>query len=110
MVNRDRGVSFLAEALTRESILDRLRDFKERYGEQYGLQAIGIFGSFARGEAGADSDIDVVFDTSTPNLFRTARMRQDLEEFLGRHVDVLQLRGLTNPRLKERIEKEAVYV
>lgn len=100
----------MAESLTRESILARLRDFKEQYGEEYGLQAIGVFGSFARGEAGEDSDIDVVFDTNRPNLFRAARMRQDLEDFLGRHVDVLQLRGLTNPRLRERIEKEAVYV
>ena len=100
----------MAEAITRESILAKLRDFKERHGEEFGLRTIGVFGSFARGEAKEDSDIDVVFDTSTPNLFRTSRMRQDLEELLGRHVDVLQLRGLTNPRLKARVEKEAVYV
>jgi uncharacterized protein len=100
----------MAETPSRESILARLRDFKERHGEEYGLRAIGIFGSFARDEAREDSDIDVVFDTSTPNLFRTSRMRQDLEDFLGRRVDVLQLRGLTNPRLKARVEREAVYV
>jgi uncharacterized protein len=40
----------------------------------------------------------------------TAMMKQDLEELLGCPVDVLQIRGLTNSRLKERIEKEAVYV
>ena len=40
----------------------------------------------------------------------TAMMKQDVEESLGRPVDVLQLRGLTNPRLKAGIEKEAVYV
>ena len=37
-------------------------------------------------------------------------MKQDLEKLLGRPVDVVQLRGLTNLRLKQRIEKEAVYV
>ena len=100
----------MAKATTCESLLAELKVFKERHGEEYGLQSIGIFGSFARSEATDDSDIDIVFDTSMPNLFRTARMRQDLEEFLGRHVDVLQLRGLTNPRLKARVEKEAVYV
>lgn len=100
----------MAKATTCEFLLAKLRDFKEQHGEEYGLRTIGIFGSFARGEAREDSDIDIVFDTSMPNLFRTARMRQDLEEFLGRHVDVLQLRGLTNPRLKARVEKEAVYV
>jgi len=100
----------LAEATTRESILAKLRDFKELHGEEYGLRTIGIFGSFARDDAREDSDIDVVFDTSIPNLFRTSRMRQDLEELLGRHVDVLQLRGLTNSRLRARVEREAVYV
>jgi predicted nucleotidyltransferase len=40
----------------------------------------------------------------------TAMMKQDLEKLLGRPVDLLQVRGLTNRRLKERIEKEAVYV
>jgi predicted nucleotidyltransferase len=87
-----------------------LKAFKEQHGEEYGLQSLGIFGSFARGDAREDSDVDIVFDTSMPNLFRTVRMKQDLEEFLGRPVDVLQLRGLTNLRLKARVEKEARYV
>lgn len=97
-------------AQTREEVLAVLKLFKERQQAEYGLISIGIFGSFARDEARDDSDVDVVFDTNKPNLFRTASMKQDLEELLGRSVDVLQLRGLTNPRLKARIEKEAVYV
>ena len=100
----------MAEAITRESILAKLRDFKERHGEEFGLRTIGIFGSFARDEAREDSDIDVVFDTSTPNLFRTSRMRQDLEDILGRHVDVVRFREDMNPRLRERIRREAHYV
>ena len=100
----------MAKAATRESILAKLRDFKERHGEEYGLRAIGVFGSFARDEAREDSDIDIVFDTSMPNLLRTSRMRQDLEEFLGRHVDVVRFREDMNPRLRERIRREAHYV
>lgn len=95
---------------TREEVLALLKTFMERQQAEYGLVSIGIFGSFARDEARNDSDVDIVFETNKPNLFRTARMKQDLEELLGRSVDVLQLRGLTNPRLKARIEKEAVYV
>jgi hypothetical protein len=93
---------------------DRLRallvTFKERHGAKYRLRALGYFGSYARNEARPDSDVDIVFDTDAPNLFMTAMLKQDLEESLGRPVDVLQVRGLTNPRLKARIEKEAVYV
>lgn len=100
----------MAEATTRESVLAKLRDFKERHGEEYGLRTIGVFGSFARDEAREDSDIDIVFDTSMPNLFRASRMRQDLEELLGRHVDVVRFREDMNPRLRERIRREAHYV
>jgi uncharacterized protein len=93
---------------------DRLRallvEFKERHGEKYRLRALGYFGSYARNEAGEDSDVDIVFETDAPNLFMTSMMRQDLEVWLGRPVDVLQLRGLNNPRLIARIEREAVYV
>ena len=100
----------MTKATTCEPLLAKLRAFKQRRGDEYRLESLGVFGSFARGEATDDSDVDIVFETSAPNLFRTARMRQELEEFLGRHVDVLQLRGLTNPRLKARVEREAVYV
>ena len=97
-------------AQSRDQVLALLKTFIEHQKSEYGLISLGVFGSFARGEAQSDSDVDIVFDTDTPNLFMTAMMKQDLEELLGRRVDVLQLRGLTNPRLKARIEKEAVYV
>jgi len=87
-----------------------LKAFKEQHAEEYHLRALGYFGSYARDEACEDSDVDIVFDTDAPNLFRAVQMKQDLEELLGRRVDVLQLRGLTNPRLKARVEREAVYV
>ena len=95
---------------TREEILALLKTFLESRQAEYRLTSIGVFGSFARGEARGDSDVDVVFETNEPNLFRTAMMKQGLEELLGRSVEVLQLRGLTNPRLKARIERDAVYV
>jgi len=96
--------------LERAQLHALLEEFKTKHAEEYGLLSLGYFGSYARGEAGVDSDVDVVFDTDSPNLFRAVRLRQDLEELLGRSVDILQLRGVTNPRLKERIEREAVYV
>ncbi len=98
------------EALTPERLRALLSEFKERHGAEYHLLALGYFGSYARDEATAESDVDIVFETSVPNLFRTSSMLQDLVELLGRPVDVVRLRGSMNPRLKARIEKEAVYV
>ncbi|MDX2034320.1 MAG: nucleotidyltransferase domain-containing protein [Blastocatellia bacterium] len=98
------------DILSPERLHDLLTVFKERYGEKYGLSLLGYFGSYARRTATPESDIDIVFDTEAPNLFMTAMMKQDLEHLFGRRVDVLQLRGLTNSRLKARIESEAIYV
>ena len=98
------------EILSTERLCTLLKAFKEQHAEEYHLRALGYFGSYARKEATADSDVDVVFETNEPNLFRTAMMKQDLEELLGRSVDVLRLSGLTNPRLKARVERDAVYV
>lgn len=96
--------------LSPDQLRTLLAAFKERHGAKYHLRTLGYFGSYARNAATLESDVDIVFDTDAPNLFMTAMMKQDLEALFGRPVDVLQLRGLTNPRLKARIEKEAVYV
>jgi uncharacterized protein len=94
----------------REELCRLLHQFKEEHGREYHLLALGFFGSFARGEADAESDVDIVFETDAPNLFRTARMREELEAFLGRPVDMVRLKGLRNLRMKKRIEQESVYV
>jgi len=98
------------EILSPDRLRALLAAFKECHGAEYRLRALGYFGSYARNTATPESDVDIVFDTDAPNSFMTAMMKQDLEELLGRPVDVLQLRGSTNLRLKARIEKEAVYV
>ena len=74
------------------------------------MTALGVFGSFSRGQAGEASDVDVVFQTSKPNLLLTARMKRELEALLGRRVDVVRFRRQMNPRLKRRIIEEARYV
>ncbi len=94
----------------RQSVLACLAEFKRSRGAEFDLQMLGVFGSVARGEAGQDSDIDVVFRTGTPNLFATVRMKQTLETMLGRPVDVVRLREAMNPRLKFCIERDALYV
>ncbi len=93
-----------------ETLLALLKTFMERQKSEYGLVSLGVFGSIARGEGRSDSDVDIVFETNRPNLFRTARMRTELESLLARRVDVVRLRERMNPRLKERILREARYV
>jgi predicted nucleotidyltransferase len=95
---------------TTNDLLARLKAFKESRQAEYCLSSLGVFGSFARGQAQEESDVDIVFETSEPNLFRTSRMKQELEELFARRVDVVRLRERMNPRLKRRILQEARYV
>lgn len=96
--------------LRRAEVLAILQQHKAEFARRYGVTTLGVFGSVARDEASADSDVDIVFETNTPNLFRTARLKHDLETLLACPVDVVRLREHMNPGLKKRILQEARYV
>lgn len=73
-----------------------------------GVQEISIFGSVARGEAGPDSDVDVLVELGPGiGLFRYVDIRDRLSEILGRPVDMATPDGL-KPRIRDRILAEAV--
>ena len=57
--------------------------------EKYGVKRARIFGSFARGEARPDSDVDMVVDLERPLGFEYFAMQNELERELGREVDVM---------------------
>jgi len=87
-----------------------LKCFLDQHGAAFHLQALGYFGSYARGDARPESDVDIVFHTDRPDLLLTAILKQDLEAWLRRSVDVVRFRESMNPRLKARIQREAKYV
>ena len=73
-----------------------------------GVLEISIFGSVARGEAGPDSDVDVLVELGPGiGLFQYIGIRDRLAEILGRPVDMATPDGL-KPRIKDRILSEAV--
>jgi hypothetical protein len=53
-----------------ERILEILKEYKFQAGTRYGIEAMGIFGSAARGEIEEDSDVDVFVKTSVPDPFQ----------------------------------------
>ena len=94
----------------RDDILAILRDFKQNYADKYGILEIGIFCSIARGEDREDSDVDICIKTKTPDPFALVHIKEEIENRVQRHVDIVRMREKMNPFLKERIEKEGVYV
>ena len=93
-----------------DALIALLRAYKREAGERYGIEALGIFGSVARGDDRSGSDLDVVIHVGTPNLLTLSRIRLDLEERSGRHVDLLRYRETLAPLLRERVDREARYV
>ena len=70
-----------------------------------------LFGSFARGDAGPQSDIDVRLriDRSKPfSLFDLARFQKALKQVTGREIDVITSDVIKNKNLAEAIEREGV--
>jgi hypothetical protein len=96
--------------MSHSEVLRILKAFKERYASQYGILAVGIFGSVARDEWQESSDVDVVVKLKKQDLFNMIGIKQDLEEMLHRHVDVISYREQMNSFLKNRIDKESLYV
>jgi len=96
--------------MTQEQILSYLSTHKERFQKLYNVNEIGLFGSYARNEATPDSDIDIVVDFKKSTMFGLVAIKEDIEEFFKTHVDIVQMRERMNTLLKERIEKEAIYV
>lgn len=85
-----------------------LRQEMPRLQREYAVRSLEIFGSFVRGEASANSDLDLLvnFD-DTPTLFGFVRLEHELSQLLGVKVDLVMKDGL-KPALGARILAEAV--
>jgi uncharacterized protein len=77
---------------------------------RHGARNVRVFGSVARGEADAASDIDFLVDFETGrSLLDLAALLVDLEDLLGHPVDVVTEPGL-KARIRQRVLAEAVPV
>ena len=80
-------------------ILDYLRPFD--------LKRLGIFGSFARNEQNANSDIDLLVKfKNTPSLLQLIKIENDLSKKLGFKVDLITEGSLKNNRIKAQIKRD----
>ncbi len=95
---------------TFDEIKELLQRHKETFREQYGLKEIGIFGSYVRGEQGAESDLDILIELEKPIGFvRFIRLENALSQLLGVRVEIVTKKAL-KPYIGKRILEEVRYV
>lgn len=93
-----------------DEIRSTLRSELPRLQQQYAVRSLEFFGSFVRGEASEDSDLDLLVEfDQTPTLFSFIRLENELSELLDIRVDLVMKDSL-KPVLGARILAEAEAV
>ncbi len=83
---------------------------KKLLEQAYKVKSIGIFGSYAKGYAHSDSDIDVLVDFyEIPDMFKFVELEYFLKKLLGRKVDLVTRKAL-KPLIKSDILRETIYL
>ena len=98
--------------------LEEIRSRVTPIAKQYKLKAVYLFGSYARGDADENSDIDLLVDTAgtaLTSLFSLGALYCDLEQALGKSIDLVTVSALeqrlqmpSERDFKEIVEKERV--
>lgn len=97
--------------MTRDELLAKLRELKPWLEEQ-GIVNVRLFGSYARDEAGPDSDVDLLVEEARrlPSSWGRLEVERILSEKLGVEVEMVADRNLTNPYIRYTAERDAVAV
>lgn len=97
---------------TLKEITSTIENLKPVLSEQYGVETIGVFGSYRRGEQTKKSDIDILVtfrEDARPGFFKFL----ELEELLSKELDIkvdLVSKGALKPYIGKRILEEVVMV
>jgi len=95
--------------MQREDVLKLIADNREAIST-LGVKSLALFGSLARGDAGPESDVDILVEFQGSSTFdRYMDLKFFLEELLNRPVDLVTRKALKT-RLRPYVEKEAIYV
>jgi len=91
----------------KEQILGVLREQRELLIHRYPIRRLALFGSWARGDAQEQSDVDILVEVDPSIGLRFVELAEELERALGRPVDLVSSRAI-KPAYWRRIEPELI--
>ena len=94
--------------MTRAELLEKLRELKPWLAEQ-GIVNVRLFGSYARDEAGPDSDVDLLVDISRPMGIEFLTIERLLGERLKKPVEFCSW-DVMKPYVRETVARDLVVV
>lgn len=99
------------EELKKNNITEYLKQRKEEFIQNYSIEKIGLFGSFANGQNTLNSDIDIMYETSTKDLtfVQLFQIEEDLKNHFNREIDLVNFKYM-NPLIKRKALKDMIYV
>jgi len=90
--------------------IEKLKEIIFPIAKNYGLKAVYLFGSYARGDATDDSDYDFFIKKGElHSLYQLTGLRLDFKEVLHKDVDIVT-DGMRNVRLQNAIERDRVLL
>lgn len=103
------GISLRSIMYTLQQIKEILAKAKPELQKKYPLSELGIFGSYARGDATEESDIDVLVDFNDRIGIKFLSLVFEIEELFHKKVDVVS-RGGIKPNYFKYVEEDLIYV
>lgn len=95
--------------MTKEDILETPSKAKSELQEKFKVRKLALFGSYARGEQRADSDVDILVEVDPSIGLEFVTLAQKIETLLGVNVDLVSSRAVTSKAM-EFIKPELIYV
>jgi len=95
--------------MTKEKIIQILKEQKEIISNQFSVSKIGIFGSYAKDRQTPKSDIDFYVEFNKKSFNNLSGLWVYLEELFNKEVDIIHKHKNSNSVMLNRIEQEVIY-